>query len=262
MPHRSNLILFLFSTEHGLLTAEAVTLAQQLVNRQKTKTDLLNDGFTRYSLNSNEDLPTWFLDDESKHYMANIPITKEAIQSLRAKQRALDARPIKKVAEAKARKKFKAAQRLDKAMKKAEGVTQTDDMTEREKAQQVEKLMRKGLSKGKKEKKEVKVVVAKGVNKGVKGRPKGVKGRYAMVDSRMKKEVCARFVLSRPHGLIYFLSDAGQEAEGQGEQKTETLITSLLLSSFTWISFCTALSSSSLLPGFACYATLHVRLFT
>jgi len=73
-------------------------------------------------------------------------------------------------------------------LKKAEGVTNTNDLTEREKAQQVEKLMRKGLAKGRK-KKEVKVVVAKGVHRGLKGRPKGVKGRYVMVDSRMKKEV-------------------------------------------------------------------------
>lgn len=110
--------------------------------------------------------------------------------ALRAKQRALDARPIKKVAEAKARKKFKAAQQLDKAMKKAEGVNSTADMSEREKAQQIEKLMRRGLSAGKKAKKDIKVVVAKGAHKGLKGRPKGVKGRYTMVDSRMKKEVC------------------------------------------------------------------------
>ncbi|KAI0313545.1 FtsJ-domain-containing protein [Amylostereum chailletii] len=177
--------------KHGLLTAEAVSIAQLLVNRQKTKTELINDGFSRYALNSKDDLPSWFLDDESKHYMANIPITKEAVVALRAKQRALDARPIKKVAEAKARKKFKAAQRLDKAMKKAEGVTQTEEMSEREKARQVEKVMRKGLSKGTK-KKDIKVVVAKGAHKGLKGRPKGVKGRYTMVDSRMKKEVRAK----------------------------------------------------------------------
>ena len=151
---------------------------------------MINDGFTRYSLNSKDDLPSWFLDDESKHYVTNIPITKDAVRALRAKQRALDGRPIKNVAEAKARKKFKAAQRLEKALKKAEGVTQTSDMSEREKAQQVEKVMRKGLSKAKREKKDIKVVVAKGVHKGVQGRPKGVKGRYAMVDSRMKKEVC------------------------------------------------------------------------
>ncbi|KAI9457723.1 Spb1 C-terminal domain-containing protein [Russula earlei] len=176
--------------EHGLLTAEAVSLAQALVNRRKTKTELINDGFTRYSLNSKEGLPSWFLDDEAKHYIPNIPITKEAVQALRAKQRALDARPIKKVAEAKARKKLRAAQRLEKALKKAEGVTQTTDLTEREKAQQVEKLMRRGLANRKK--KDVKVVVAKGVHKGLKGRPKGVKGRYVMVDSRMKKELRAK----------------------------------------------------------------------
>jgi len=175
------------------VTPEAVTLAQQLVNREKTKTQLINDGFNRYSLNSKEGLPSWFLDDESKNYRPNIPVTKEAMDALRAKQRALDARPIKKVAEAKARKKFKAAQRLDKAMKKAEGVNATSDMSEREKAQAIDKLMRKGISGGKKPKKEVKLVVAKGAHKGVKGRPTGVKGRYTMVDSRMKKEVSFSF---------------------------------------------------------------------
>ncbi|KAG7450407.1 uncharacterized protein BT62DRAFT_927707 [Guyanagaster necrorhizus] len=176
----------------GLVTPEAVTLAQQLVNREKTRTQLINDGFNRHSLNSKDGLPSWFLDDESKHYKPNLPVTKEAVAALRAKQRALDARPIKKIAEAKGRKKFRAAQRLEKAMKKAEGVNNTADMTEREKAQQIEKLMRKGMSSGKKAKKEVKVVVAKGDHKGVKGRPKGVKGRYTMVDSRMKKEVRAK----------------------------------------------------------------------
>ncbi|KAJ7070930.1 FtsJ-domain-containing protein [Mycena amicta] len=178
--------------KHGLITAEAVTLAQQLVNRQTTKTQLINDGFNRYSLNSKEGLPQWFLDEEAKHYKPNLPITKEAVAALRAKQRALDARPIKKVAEAKARKKFKAAQKLEKAMKKAEGVNATTDMSEKEKAQQIEKVMRKGLSSGKKVKKDIKVVVAKGAHKGVKGRPRGVKGRYTMVDARMRKEVRAK----------------------------------------------------------------------
>ncbi|KAJ7103421.1 FtsJ-domain-containing protein [Mycena belliarum] len=178
--------------KHGLITAEAVTLAQQLVNRQTTKTQMINDGFNRYSLNSKEGLPDWFLDEEAKFYKPNLPVTKEAMAALRAKQRALDARPIKKVAEAKARKKFKAAQRLDKAMKKAEGVNETSDISERDKAQQIEKLMRKGLSSGKKAKKDIKVVVAKGAHKGIQGRPKGVKGRYSMVDSRMKKEVRAK----------------------------------------------------------------------
>ncbi|KAJ3491042.1 hypothetical protein NLI96_g1012 [Meripilus lineatus] len=176
--------------KHGLTTAEAVTIAQQLVNREKTRTQLINDGFNRYSLNAKDGLPSWFLDDEEKHYKANIPVTKEAVAALRAKLRALDARPIKKIAEAKARKKMRAAQRLEKAMKKAEGVNETSDMTEREKAKQIEKLMQKGTSQNKK--KEVKVVVAKGAHRGIKGRPKGVKGRYLMVDARMRKEMRAK----------------------------------------------------------------------
>lgn len=165
-----------------------MSLAQQLVNREKSKAQLIDDGFNRYSLNSKEGLPSWFLDDEAKHYKPNIPVTKEAMVALRVKQRALDARPIKKVAEAKARKKIRAVQRLEKARKKAEGVSTTADMSEREKSEAIDKLMRKGLSKGR-QKKDIKVVVAKGAHRGVKGRPKGVKGRYLMADSRMKKEV-------------------------------------------------------------------------
>jgi AdoMet-dependent rRNA methyltransferase SPB1 len=200
------------------VTPEAVTIAHQLVNREKTRTQLINDGFNRYSLNSQDGLPSWFLDDEAKYYKSNLPITKEAVAALRARQRALDARPIKKVAEAKARKKYKASQRIEKAMKKAEGVSATSDMTEREKAQQIEKLMRKGMSKGQKEKKEVKLVVAKGAHKGIKGRPKGVKGRYSMVDSRMKKEACVVVVLP-VHLLTWELLGARQKKKRKGEQK-------------------------------------------
>ena len=44
----------------------------------------------------------------------------------------------------------------------------------------------------KKPKQEVKLVVAKGANKGVSGRPRGVKGKYKIVDSRMKKDIRAQ----------------------------------------------------------------------
>ncbi|KAJ7225420.1 Spb1 C-terminal domain-containing protein [Mycena pura] len=208
--------------KHGLTTAEAVTLAQQLVNRQTTKTQLINDGFNRYSLNSKEGLPQWLLDDEAKHYKPNLPVTKEAIAALRAKQRALDARPIKKVAEAKARKKFKAAQRLDKALKKAEGVNATTDMSEREKAQQIEKVMRKGLSAGPKARKEVKVVVAKGSHKGLKGRPKGVKGRYTMVDARMKKEASFILVGVNAFAQAHFQVRAQKRVEKANKKRKRT----------------------------------------
>jgi hypothetical protein len=173
------------TTGKGLLTAEAVTLATALVNRKLTADQMIDDGFNKHNFNHKDGLPTWFLDDEGKFYKPNLPVTKEAIQALRAKQRALDARPIKKVAEAKARKKFKAAARMDKARRKMDGLTDAPDMSERDKAQQMQKLL--GKAAGKPKKKEVAVVVAKGVNRGVKGRPKGVKGRYKIVDPRMRE---------------------------------------------------------------------------
>jgi AdoMet-dependent rRNA methyltransferase SPB1 len=174
-----------------LTTPEAVTLAQQLVNRQTTLSKMVDDGFNRLAFNDKDGLPKWFLDDEATHYKTNLPVTKQAMEALRARQRALDARPIKKVAEAKARKKFKAAQRLTKAAKKAETVNEDSELTEKEKASQIMKLMAKGHA-AQAKRKELKVVVAKGTNRGVKGRPKGVKGRYLMVDARMRKEMRAK----------------------------------------------------------------------
>lgn len=175
--------------EKGLNTAEAITLASQLVNREKTRTDLIDEGFNKHNFIDKSDLPEWFLDDESKHFKVNLPITKEAVDALKAKQRALDARPIKKIAEAKARKKYKAVQRMEKARKKAEDVSENVDISEREKASNIDKLLRRAGMKPKR--KEVKVVVAKGSHRALKGRPKGVKGRYRMVDPRQKKELRA-----------------------------------------------------------------------
>ncbi|KAK6902925.1 AdoMet-dependent rRNA methyltransferase SPB1 [Kwoniella mangroviensis CBS 8507] len=176
--------------DKGLLTAEAVTLATSLVNRQITASQLIDQGFNKLSSFNKDGLPSWFLDDESKYYKPNIPITKEAVEALKARQRALDARPIKKVAEAKQRKKFKAVQRMEKAKKKADDVMGSEEMGDGEKARQVRRMLAKA-ARGKQKAAEKKIVVAKGVNRGVKGRPKGVKGKYKIVDSRMRKEVRA-----------------------------------------------------------------------
>lgn len=177
--------------EYGLTTPEAMTLAQQLVNREKTHTELMNDGFNKRAFTDKDGLPTWFLDDEMKHFRVNVPVTKEAMNAVREKMRALNARPIKKIAEAKARKKMRTMKRLSKAASKAEVINESGDMTEREKAAQISRLVSRATKEPKKKKAEVKVVVARGANKGTKGRPKGVKGRFKMVDSRGKKEVRA-----------------------------------------------------------------------
>jgi AdoMet-dependent rRNA methyltransferase SPB1 len=172
-----------------IITAEAMTLAHELATGQKTKYDLMDDGFNKHALKDRDGLPDWFIEDESKHDKPQRPITKAAAQAIKEKTRALNARPIKKVREAKARKKFKAAQRLEKLKKKADILAADEGMTEKEKADSISKMKAKASKAA--PRKPMRVVVARGVNRGVSGRPKGVKGRYKMVDARMRKEMRA-----------------------------------------------------------------------
>jgi len=182
-----------------IITAEAMTLAHQLATGKKTKADLLDENFNKYSLRDVDGLPDWFLDDEGKHSKAHRPITKEAAMAIKEKLRALNARPIKKVREAKARKSMRAATRLERLKRKSALLAENDDMTEKDKAGQIQKLMAKA-KKGGKKKPPVKVVVARGGNRGNKGRPGGVKGKYKMVDPRLKKDVRAEKRLKKKMG--------------------------------------------------------------
>ncbi|KAL6851811.1 Spb1 C-terminal domain-containing protein [Trichoderma novae-zelandiae] len=173
-----------------IITAEAMTLAHQLATGQKTSHDAIDDGFNKRAFRDKDGLPEWFLDDEGKHDKPQKPITKAAAVAIKEKLRAFNARPIKKVREAKARKKFKTAQKLEKLKKKSDMLANDEGMTEKEKAETIQKLLSK--AKRQKPRQPAKLVIARGLNKGIQGRPRGVKGRYRIVDARMKKELRAQ----------------------------------------------------------------------
>ncbi|KAE8556035.1 hypothetical protein EYB25_000734 [Talaromyces marneffei] len=173
-----------------IITAEAMALAQQIATGEKTAQDMTDDGFNKYAFRDKDGLPEWFLDDEGKHSRPHRPVTKAAAAAIKEKLRAINARPIKKVREAKARKKFKVAQRLEKLRKKSALLAEDEGVSERDKAEAIAKLMSKAAKK--KPKQKVKLVVAKGANRGISGRPRGVKGKYKIVDSRMKKDIRAQ----------------------------------------------------------------------
>ncbi|EAQ90618.1 hypothetical protein CHGG_02553 [Chaetomium globosum CBS 148.51] len=168
---------------------EAMTLAHQLARGEKSTYDIIDEGYNKHAFKDRDGLPDWFLDDEGQHDKPHKPISKEAAAAIKEKLRAYNARPIKKVAEARARKKFKQAQKLEKLKKKADLLAGDEGMSEKEKASSIAKLM--SAAGRKKRKAPVKVVKAAGMNRGLSGRPKGVKGRYKMVDPRMKKEMRA-----------------------------------------------------------------------
>jgi AdoMet-dependent rRNA methyltransferase SPB1 len=181
-----------------IITAEAMTLAHQLASGIKSKSDLIDDNFNKYSFRDTNGLPDWFLDDENQHSKIQRPITAAAAAAIKEKLRALNARPIKKIMEAKARKKFRAARRLEKMKKKSALLLDDEGISEADKAKAVAKIMAKAVKK--KPRQSVKLVVARGGNKGISGRPRGTKGRYKMVDSRMKKDVRAEKRLKKKLG--------------------------------------------------------------
>ena len=179
-----------------IITAEAMTLAHALATGKTTKAQLEDDNFNKYSRRDGDGLPDWFLDDENKHAQPQRPVTAEAAKAIKEKMRALNARPIKKVREAKARKTLRAARRLEKLKKKSEGLAEGGDMSEKDKARDISALMAKAKKSGGKKKPSVRVVKAGGANKGA-GRPRGVKGKYKMVDPRLKKDVRAEKRLAK-----------------------------------------------------------------
>lgn len=181
-----------------LATVEAMTLAHQVALGQKNKHDLVNEGIHRYSFRDHDDLPAWFVDDEKQHSKIVKPITKEAALAIKEKQKQLNARPIKKVLEAQGRKKMRALRRLEKLKKKSDLINEDSAKSEADKADEIQKLMKK-LTKKQKVKPKTTLVVARGSNRGLLGRPKGVKGKYKMVDGVMKNEQRALRRIAKKH---------------------------------------------------------------
>merc|ERR1712228_429067 len=70
------------------------------------KDEIEEAGFNRW-VNNDKHLPDWFVKDEKAHWRNRTPvqITKDMVEEYKKRQLEINARPIKKVAEAKARKR-------------------------------------------------------------------------------------------------------------------------------------------------------------
>ncbi|XP_054851625.1 pre-rRNA 2'-O-ribose RNA methyltransferase FTSJ3 [Eublepharis macularius] len=174
-----------------ILDPEGLALGAVIATSHKAKRDLIDDSFNRYAFNEEEgELPEWFVQNEQEHRRKPLPVDRQAAEEYRQRWREINARPIKKVAEAKARKKRRMLKKLEQMKKKAESVVNTVDISEREKAAQLRSIYKKaGL--GKEKRKVTYVVAKKGAGRKVR-RPAGVKGQFKVVDSRLKKDVRAQ----------------------------------------------------------------------
>ncbi|XVE49031.1 hypothetical protein DITRI_Ditri01bG0049200 [Diplodiscus trichospermus] len=165
--------------------AEILAYAKKML-RKKQREQILDDAYNKYMFDD-EGLPKWFLEEERRHRQPIKPVTKEEIAAMRAQFKEINARPAKKVAEAKARKKRVAMKKLEKVRQKANSISDQTDISDRSKRKQIEQLYKKATPK--KPQKEY-VVAKKGVQ------VKAGKGKV-LVDRRMKKDARARGI-SKP----------------------------------------------------------------
>ena len=61
-----------------------MTLAHELATGQRTRADVIDEGFKKRAFKDRDGLPDWFLDDEGKHDKAHKPITKAAADAITA----------------------------------------------------------------------------------------------------------------------------------------------------------------------------------
>jgi len=160
--------------------AEILAYAKKMMSK-KQREQILDDAYNKYMFDD-EGLPKWFLDEEKRHRQPIKPISKEEINAMKKQFKEIDARPAKKVAEAKARKKRDAMRKLEKVRKKANAISDQTEISDRSKRKQIEQLYKKAVPK--RPKKEY-VVAKKGVQ------VKTGKGKV-LVDRRMKKDARKR----------------------------------------------------------------------
>ena len=168
------------------LNSEELAMGQMMVTSKKMKRDLIDGAWNRYMFND-DNLPDWFVEDEKVAMRNNIPVPGELVDNYRQNLTEFNTRSIKKVMEAKARKKRQSKKRMEKITKKSANILENADQSGQEKIRLIKKLYKKAETK----KQEVTYVVAK--KTGIAGkkvsRPAGVKGRFKVVDPRLKKDI-------------------------------------------------------------------------
>lgn len=157
--------------------AEILAYAKKMLLK-KSREEILDDGYNRFTFDD-QGLPDWFVDDEKRHCQPIKPVTKEEVEAMKARFNAVNTRPVKKVAEAKARKKRRVLKNLEGIKQKVSAIADQPDISAQSKKKMMERLYKKADVTNK-PKKEL-IVAKKGMG------PSGRKGK-TIVDRRMKKD--------------------------------------------------------------------------
>jgi len=117
---------------------------------KKTRNEMLEAGINKFMHNDDDDLPDWFIKDEQRNCILQMPVTAEEVERQRRRFQELNSRPSKKVMEAMGRKRKKAQRTLRKLLDKG----RTDPrMREKTSGLSIRKLMRSKEIRGQSNKK-------------------------------------------------------------------------------------------------------------
>lgn len=124
--------------------AEMLALAKKFI-RKKSKGEIIEAAYNRYAFHDTG-LPKWFVEDEQKFMRPPSSITGSEFMEAKQQLQSIDARPIKKIAEAKARKRKRLASRLTQARQKAEAIANQEDVPMGSKMREIEKIYKQARS--------------------------------------------------------------------------------------------------------------------
>lgn len=132
--------------------AETRALAKKML-RKKFREETISSSYNRYTFDDDERaLPQWFVEDEAKNYVPNYNLSKEEVDEEKRALMEWNARPSKKVAEAKGRKKMRLVKAMSKIKNKAQVIANSQDISEGSKMRQIKKMYTKEKEKHKEEK--------------------------------------------------------------------------------------------------------------
>jgi AdoMet-dependent rRNA methyltransferase SPB1 len=160
--------------------AEIRAIAKKML-RKKDRLDILYKTYNRFAFSDLDQAPEWFADEERQHNVPSKPVTKDEINAQKEVLKQVNDRMPKKILEAKARKKKKLQKKFDKIKKKAQVISNQEEINEFSKIKQIQKLYKREIHRSKEKKK---YVVARSNKVDTRKDTRTVKH----VDKRLKKD--------------------------------------------------------------------------
>ena len=106
-----------------------LALGQEMIKSKKARRDIIDGGWNRFMFDDKDsELPDWFVKEEQFHMRCHPEVDPNVVDFYKNRQKDVNVKTIKKVVEAKARKKRKLTKRMDKAKKRASNILENEDL--------------------------------------------------------------------------------------------------------------------------------------